>query len=122
MSKSILIVDDSQPLAEGLADILRMEGYRVSIVTDSMQAVAVAQTYLPDLIITDMVMPGMSGIDFIREIRRNTQFAELPIIVVSADNRQERAAMCKEAGATHFFSKPFDEDHLIRSIEELVRC
>jgi len=120
MNKHILIVDDAQPLAEGLADILRMEGYHVSIVADGEHAIRLLQTHSPDLIITDMVMPGMNGLDFIKEIRKNSLFANLPIIAMSADNREERATRSKEAGATLFFSKPFDEDNLVKSIEKLV--
>ena|SRR5882724_9755719 len=120
MIKRILLIDDSRALATSLADILTMEGYEVTIVNNGVKAIAFLEKNIPNLIITDLIMPEMNGIEFIQNIRKEPRYKSIPIIAISADTREERAQEGIAAGANLFFTKPFDEYILIKSIEKLT--
>lgn len=120
MKGNILLIDDSTALAESLASILRMEDYQVIIVSNGARALAQIEKNIPDLVITDMLMPEMNGIELIKRLRAQERFQKLPVIALSADARDDRSKEGLSAGANLFFTKPFDENELIEAIEKLL--
>lgn len=120
MSKHILLVEDTKELAENLADFLRMEGYEVTIAENGAKGIAFLQAVRPDAIITDLLMPEMSGIEFIRTVRSDNRQQAVPIIIVSARVGAESRDEGFEAGANLFLDKPIDSDLLLESLVELT--
>ena len=120
MSYSILIVEDTVLLAEAIADMLRMEGYRVTISSNGVEALAVLDYHRPDLIISDLRMPFMDGIEFIRQVRKQDEQHKIPIIVLSAQAGESNKVESAQAGANLFLIKPFDDQELVSAINKLI--
>jgi two-component system, chemotaxis family, sensor histidine kinase and response regulator PixL len=120
MSYAILIVDDTISLAEAIADMLRMEGYKVTHTTNGVEALRVLEHTLFDLIITDLRMPVMNGIEFIKHVRQRSEWAKVPIIVLSAQAGEENKLASQQAGANLFLIKPFDEHELLTAINQFL--
>ncbi|MBL7858438.1 MAG: response regulator [Cyclobacteriaceae bacterium] len=120
MSYSILIVDDTAILAEAIADMLRMEDLRVTLSSNGLEALAVLEHQRHDLIISDLRMPVMGGIEFIKRVRKNDSQHRTPIIVLSAQAEEASKRECIQAGANLFLTKPFDEQELLSSIKKFL--
>lgn len=81
--RTVLIVEDDFDTLHPLAELLRLKGYAVSTATEAQQGLAVARRQRPDLVITDIALPGPSGLHFIEQVRRDQQLKSTPIIVIS---------------------------------------
>lgn len=109
---AILIVDDEFAGRQTLESVLDGEGYELHMAENGMQALEQARQYLPDVILLDLMMPGMTGFEVCERIRNDPQLAEIPIIVLTAlDDRQSMLDALK-AGADDFITKPFDRYEL----------
>ncbi|MCB0224743.1 MAG: response regulator [Anaerolineae bacterium] len=106
--KKILCVDDAPDMLKLLARMLEMRGYEVAMATNGLEAVRKARTWQPDLIITDIIMPYMDGLDAITAIRKNPQTAQIPIIVFTASIDADDRQRALELGADEQMPKPFD--------------
>ena len=105
MAKTILVVEDDFDTRHPLAELLRLRGYDVTTVPNVDLALKVAQEHIPDLILTDIILPGRTGLQLIRAIRENEQTQPVPIIVISGC---EPAVLQKaeQAGANFCLGKP----------------
>jgi DNA-binding response OmpR family regulator len=119
--KRILLVEDTPHLSEEIADILRMEGYQVTVVNNGLEALALLSEAKPDLIITDLLMPKMDGYEFVREIRSMTPFGSIPIVILSARTSAADKTHGMEVGANAFIQKPCKAHELVTSIKSLLR-
>lgn len=121
MGRHILIVEDTRPLADSIRDILEMEGFSVSLVSNGENAITFLQEQMPDLIITDLLMPKMNGFELIENIRSDDKSKDVPIILLTAQIGQENRLAGEKAGASFFIEKPFEEEVLLQSIKTLLR-
>lgn len=108
---AILIVDDDQTITALLADLLREEGYRVTTAVEGAAAVALARRSQPALLITDSMMPGMGGMDLIRELRRHPETRSIPVILMSSVNPRDHQLL-----NVPFLAKPFGVDELLEMV------
>jgi two-component system response regulator RegX3 len=120
MSKStVLIVEDNDDIRIPLALTLKNEGFEVFAAEDCNSAFEVLASQHPDLILTDLLMPEMTGLEFIRQLRRTSGYTEIPIIAMSAyDNTYLAAAVL--AGANAALHKPEDMDKLVDTVKEIL--
>src|SRR5437016_1230977 len=107
MSFTILLVEDDYDSRHALSLLLELEGYKVIAAPDGTTALNLAEEHHPDLMITDICMPGMSGIELTRRIRECAKFETLPIIAVTAATEQARQFIL-DAGACACLAKPID--------------
>jgi CheY-like chemotaxis protein len=114
----ILIVEDHPDTQQGLHQLLQLYGYHVLTADNGQQGLMKASTHLPDLIITDVMMPVMDGIEMVRQLRSSMAFRHTPIIVVSA--YITKAAEAVQVGANDVLPKPIDPDLLVQRIEALL--
>src|SRR5215216_2766816 len=112
MSGTILIVDDEEAGRETLESILEGEGYNLVMAENGRQAIEKAKSLLPDVILLDVMMPGMTGFEVCERIRSDPQVAEIPIIILTALDDHESLLTGLKAGADDFISKPFDRFEL----------
>lgn len=118
----ILVIEDNPDVANYIGSQLEGE-YAISYASDGVQGVARARELVPDLIITDLMMPGMDGLDVCRQIRVNTLTDHIPVIVVTAKVSEEDRIAGLEAGADAYLTKPFNHDELRVRVEKLLqRC
>lgn len=112
MSSLVLIVDDEYVGRETLQSVLEGEGYRLEMAENGWQAIEKAKALLPDVILLDVMMPGMTGFEVCRRIRNDPQVAEIPIIILTALDDRDSLLNSLKAGADDFISKPFDRYEL----------
>lgn len=112
MSSLILIVDDEYIGRETLQSVLEGEGYELEMAENGFQAIEKAKDLLPDVILLDVMMPGMTGFEVCQRIRSDPQIAEIPIIILTALDDRESLLNALKAGADDFISKPFDRFEL----------
>ena len=108
----VLIVDDEYIGRETLQSVLEGEGYELEMAENGFQAIEKAKQLLPDVILLDVMMPGMTGFEVCQRIRSDPQIAEIPIIILTALDDRESLLNALKAGADDFISKPFDRFEL----------
>jgi len=111
----VLVADDSKVVRIKTGRLLAQHEYQVSYASDGLDAVQQLQAQVPDVIITDVEMPGMDGFELTRHIRSNPHTAQLPVIMITAaDDRHREQAQA--AGVSVLLGKPYPEDALIAHI------
>jgi two-component system alkaline phosphatase synthesis response regulator PhoP len=115
----ILIVDDEPEIVRGLEDNLRFEGYQTSTAADGREALTVAAREAPDLILLDIMMPGLSGWDVCRELR--SQGIDVPIIMLTARGEEGDRVRGLELGADDYITKPFSLRELLARVRAVLR-
>jgi PAS domain S-box-containing protein len=111
----ILVVDDNSEMRNYLSRILS-QSYKVEAVADGEAALAAAYDRTPDLVLTDVMMPGMNGFELLKQLRSNTQTRDLPILLLSARAGEESAVEGLEAGANDYLVKPFSARELLARV------
>lgn len=116
----LLIVDDDRPLAEQVAQRLQMAGHKCYIESSGKRALDILAEMPVDLVVLDVMLPGMSGFQVCRRIRLNPEHFGMPIVFVSAMDSQEEVAHGLAQGADDYVTKPFKLEILLRRIEALL--
>lgn len=115
--RRILVVEDDEDMRENLQRILVSAGYEVQLAQDGADAISVLETYACDLILTDLLMPRMGGLEFLTEIRRQEQ--NLPVVFLTAFGKQAAFTKAMDLGAVGFITKPFQAESLLALIREV---
>ncbi|HET9106187.1 MAG TPA: ATP-binding protein [Steroidobacteraceae bacterium] len=111
----VLIIDDNADLREYIGSLLA-PAYQVSSASDGLQGLAAAKSELPDIIVSDVMMPGLGGIDLVRELRADPRTASIPVILLSARAGQESAIEGLDAGSDDYLVKPFSAAELLARV------
>lgn len=115
----VLIVDDEPELSDSVAWRLEQAGFQVDVVRTGPAALASIQAERPDVILLDLVLPGMSGIDVLQAIRRNSD--DIPVILVSGRSEEADRVVALEIGADDFVVKPFSPRELVARVRSGLR-
>lgn len=119
MTKKALTVDDSKTMREMVAFSLKAAGFEVMEAEDGKHALSVLGSHPVDVIITDLNMPNMDGIELIRQLRANELYKFTPILMLTTESDGSKKAQGKEAGATGWLVKPFNPDKLIETVRKV---
>jgi DNA-binding response OmpR family regulator len=119
MSK-ILVADDSRFQVALLTKALQEKGFEVVVAQDAMQAGMVALRTAPDAIVLDINMPGGSGIDVLKRLKRSTKTQRIPVVVVSGSGDSDIRQIALDLGVADFLTKPVDLDQLCRTLSSLM--
>ncbi len=117
----VLIVDDEPDIIEILSYNLTKENFKVLKATNGQDAIELATQYIPDLIILDIRMPGITGIETCREMRKIEALKTTPVLFLTADSDEYTALNAFEAGGSHFITKPVRPAILMDMIGELMK-
>ncbi len=120
MSKTILTVDDSASIRQMVSLTLAGAGYRVLQATNGSEGYDAAVSGGPDAVITDLNMPVMNGIEFIRKFRQHPAGRGVPIILLTTESDAELKREAKEAGATGWITKPFQQEQLLAVMKKVA--
>ena len=119
-SKKILAVDDSISIRKSISFILGQENYDVTEAEDGADGLKKAMSDKFGLIITDINMPNMDGIQFIKELRNTSEYKFTPIIVLTTENQDSKMQEGRAAGATGWIVKPFSSEKLIAVVKKIL--
>ena len=114
----VLLVDDEEPLRASLTFSLVQEGYKVVTAGDGLSALEMVKQKVPDIIILDLMLPGMDGMELCWRIRA---FSEVPILILTAKDHDADKVWGLKAGADDYLTKPFNTRELIARIEAILR-
>ncbi len=121
MAKTILIVDDSESIREVVSFTLENEGYNVLVGIDGQDALKFFDGTEIDLLITDLHMPNMDGIDLIKKVRSMENYQRVPILFLTTESQAAKKMEAKDAGATGWIIKPFVPAKLVAAINKVIR-
>ncbi len=120
-NKRILIVEDEAPIRQMMRFSLERAGFAVSEAEDAVSARVAVADLMPDLVLLDWMMPGVSGVEFARELRANDATRELPIIMVTARTEEDDRVRGLDLGCDDYVVKPFSNSELIARIRAVLR-
>ncbi len=118
MAKKILVIEDERSIADSLAFGFRKEGYEVSVAADGEAGLAAFRAKSPDLVLLDLMLPGLSGEEICREIRKTS---ETPIMILSAKDTETDKVVALELGADDYVTKPFSLREVIVRAKGMMR-
>ncbi len=118
--KRLLVVDDDPFVRDMLHELLEEKGYDVVEAEDGPMALDAVSERVPDLVILDIMMPGLSGIDVLKQLRKKYSANDLPVILLTAKSDDDTTWQGWTSGVSVFLPKPFDSDHLLDWVRRLV--
>ena len=123
MSKTgkILVVDDYEPNLHGLAQLLEGANYHVLMAANGSEALSLVAAERPDLVLLDVMMPGISGLEVCERVKQDADTCLIPVVLISASQERQTMLAGLEAGADDFLSKPVDPKELYTRVRSLMR-
>ena len=118
---TILVVDDDSIVAKSVELSLRHDGFQVSVAHSGVDGLKLARRESPDLIILDIIMPGMDGYEVCRELRADSLLGDVPVLFLTAKGKDEDKIEGLRAGADDYLTKPFNIDELILRVKAILR-
>jgi DNA-binding NarL/FixJ family response regulator len=117
----LLLVDDEPGLREAVQAYLEDSGFEVNVAPNAKQGWELLQTTLPDLVITDIMMPQVDGYQFLKQMREDPRFKALPVVFLTARGMTSDRILGYQAGCDVYISKPFDPDELVAIVQNLLQ-
>ncbi len=118
--KTVVIVEDEPDAAEMFAEMMRVSGYKVVKIFSSTPAIGIIKVENPDVVILDIMMPDISGLEVLRFMRREPQLRNTPVILVSAKSMPSDIKIGMDAGASNYLTKPVSFLDLKKAVDDLV--
>ena len=120
--KTILVVDDEPSIGRVVQFKLQQEGFRVALATDGLEGLAKVREEKPDLILLDLMMPGMDGFEVCRRLRAAPETVTTPVIILTARGQEMDRIRGVELGVLDFFTKPFSPQKLLERVKEVFKA
>lgn len=121
MEPNVLLVEDDKMFRNTVANVLKMNGFRTSEAGTGKEGVSKAREDAPDLIVLDLVMPGMSGLDVCQALKSKTATAGIPIIILTGHDQEGQDITCLDMGADGYLTKPVKTERLLAHCKALLR-
>lgn len=120
MGRDILLIEDEPNIIEAIRFILSRDGWHVQTHTDGRSAFQAVLDKRPDVVILDVMLPGRSGFDILREIREGDETSALPVLMLTAKGQSKDREMAEALGVTRFMTKPFSNTDVLATVRELA--
>lgn len=120
MGKRVLLIEDEPNIIEAISFILSRDGWTVHTHEDGETAMAKVRARPPDLIILDVMLPGRSGFDILRDLREDPAFKTLPVMMLTARGQSKDRDLALRLGANHFMTKPFSNQEVKDYVRKLM--
>ena len=118
--KKILVIEDDANIRESLMELLEMKSYSVIVADNGLEGLRLAGEQKPDLILCDVMMPGLNGYEVIERVRANVEIAGIPFIFLSAKAMEQDILQGKKLGANSYLTKPFRANELFTVVDDLL--
>ena len=119
MSGHVVLIEDEPNITEAIRFLLTRDGWRVEAHADGQEAVEIIQNAMPDIVILDLMLPGKSGLEIVRELREFEQMKGLPVLMLTARGQIKDREMAEKAGVTRFMTKPFSNTEVLTAVRDL---
>lgn len=116
----VLVVDDSPTETYKFREILEKHGHEVIEAANGADGVAVARAEQPDLVLMDVVMPGLNGFQATRQLTKGEDTAHIPIVIITTKDQETDRVWGKRQGAKDYLTKPVDEDVLMKTVDRML--
>jgi DNA-binding response OmpR family regulator len=120
MGKRVLLIEDEPNIIEAIRFILSRDGWIVETHSDGASAVGAVNVKRPDIVILDVMLPGKSGFDILRDLRADPEQADLPILMLTARGQKKDREMAQAAGVSAFMTKPFSNSDMLDAVNGLM--
>jgi DNA-binding NarL/FixJ family response regulator len=121
MAQKLLLVDDEPGLRDAVQAYLEDSGFEVNVAPNAQQGWQLLERTLPDLVITDVMMPQVDGYQFLKQMREDPRFKALPVVFLTARGMTSDRILGYQAGCDVYISKPFDPDELVAIVQNLLQ-
>lgn len=118
---TILLIEDNPEVLENVAELLELEGYQVDTATDGREGVEVAIRVVPDLIISDIMMPQMDGYEVLKKLSHNPNTSTIPFIFLTAKSEKSERKLGLDLGADDYLVKPYQAKQLLKTIKRCLQ-
>ena len=119
--RRILVAEDNDVNLDMILDMLSIDGHHVTVARNGAQAIELAQSTKPEIILMDYRMPVMNGLEAVQRLRAMPEFQDLPIVALTASAGFEDERMCRDAGCTGYLKKPFTTKELLPALQLYLR-
>ncbi len=119
MSRKVLLIEDEPNISEAIRFLLTREGWQVDTHAEGTDAVKVILAARPDLVILDVMLPGKSGMDVLRDLREHDEMTKLPVLMLTARGQSRDREMAEQAGVSRFMTKPFSNTEVLTAVRDL---
>lgn len=119
MSKQVLLIEDEPNIIEAISFILSRDGWSVKTHSNGTDALDVVRDRKPDVLILDVMLPGKSGYDILRELRSDPEGAHLPVLMLTARGQSKDRELAERAGVSRFMTKPFSNAEMLEAVRSL---
>ncbi len=119
MGRHVVLIEDEPNITEAIRFLLIRDGWSVDAHTDGATAVEVIRDANPDLVILDLMLPGKSGLEIVRELRSEGGMGALPVLMLTARGQMRDREMAEKAGVTRFMTKPFSNAEVLTAVRDL---
>ena len=121
MKKSVVIIEDEPFIIEALTFLLENEGLDVQSISDGANAIDFIIKSKPNLVILDIMLPNVSGMKILEDIRSMGEISNLPVLMLTAKGQKKDRRAAEEAGVSKFMTKPFDNQELIENVKAMIK-
>lgn len=119
MNRRVLLIEDEPNITEAIRFLLTRDGWQVTTHADGTDAVEVISNENPDLVILDLMLPGKSGMEILRELRDLEGMEKLPVLMLTARGQSRDREMAEKAGVSRFMTKPFSNAEVLTAVRDL---
>jgi DNA-binding response OmpR family regulator len=120
MRRNVLLIEDEPNIIEAIRFLLARDGWTVDTHSDGETALAAIEAAKPDLIILDMMLPGRSGMDILRDLREREDGKSLPVLMLTARGQSRDRDMAEKAGVSRYMTKPFSNTEVLTAVRDLL--
>ena len=121
MTKTILVVDDSGTVRQQVSMALKQAGFAIVEAADGQEALAAIEANQIDMVVCDVNMPNLNGLEMVERVKRKPEHKSLPILMLTTEGQPSMIKRAKEAGAVGWIVKPFDASQLVQTAKHLTR-
>jgi two-component system alkaline phosphatase synthesis response regulator PhoP len=118
--KKVLIVDDERDIVETLKFVIESEGIECLTAYDGEEALNLAKSEMPDLMVLDVMLPKINGYKICRLLKFDSKYKDIPILMITARSQEEDKAIGEETGADEYITKPFDINEVVKKIKNYL--
>ncbi|MEY8830491.1 response regulator transcription factor [Sedimentitalea sp. XS_ASV28] len=120
MGRHVLLIEDEPNIIEAIRFLLTRDGWDVGTHSDGSDAIEVIRAASPDLVILDLMLPGKSGMEILRDLREIPALAGLPVLMLTARGQSRDRDMAEKAGVSRFMTKPFSNAEVLTAVRDLL--